>query len=300
MATSSTRQRKLARSKVDRQLARRAERERRQRQVRAAAAGLLTLAVLIGGGLWLAGVFDKKPAPVAAPDDCSWTEQDVAANNNLKAVGTPAKTGIAKTGTSSMTIAMKAGEATGTVAVELDRGKAKCATAALTYLAARNFYGETKCHELTHAEGSFALRCGDPSDTGNGGAAFTWFPENQPSEPLAPTADPSASPGATPSPAPAQVLYPRGTIAMMPGVTGSQFLIFYKDSTISTVKYSIVGRVTSGLEFIDKIAEAGTVADSGTKPKNDVIIQTLTVVDNATMPSATPSPQPSTSATPAS
>lgn len=294
MATSSTRQRKLARSKVDRQLARRAERERRQRQVRAAAAGLLTLAVLVGGGLWLAGVFDKKPAPVAAPDDCSWTEQDVAANTNLKSVGTPAKTGISKTGTSAMTIALKTGDVTGTITAELDHSQAKCASAALAYLAGRNFYGETKCHELTHAEGSFALRCGDPSDTGNGGAAFTWFPENQPSEQNIPSPDPSASPGATPSPAAAQVLYPKGTVAMMPGETGSQFLIFYQDSTISTVKYSIVGRVTSGLEFIDKIAEAGTIADS-TKPKNDVIIQTLTVVDNVTAP--TTSPQATTSPT---
>ncbi|HCT78910.1 MAG TPA: peptidylprolyl isomerase [Micromonosporaceae bacterium] len=197
-----------------------------------------------------------------------------------------------------MTIALKSGDATGAVTAELDRSNAKCASAALAYLAGRNFYGETKCHELTHAEGSFALRCGDPSDTGNGGAAFTWFPENQPSEPLVPTSDPSASPAATPSPAAAKVLYPKGTIAMMPGVTGSQFLIFYKDSTISTVKYSIVGRVTSGLEFIDKIAEAGTVANSAgadTKPKNDVIIQTLTVVDNATTP--TTSPQATTSPT---
>jgi peptidyl-prolyl cis-trans isomerase B (cyclophilin B) len=87
---------------------------------------------------------------------------------------------------------------------------------------------------------------------------------------------------------------------------GSQFLIFYKDSTLDA-NYSVVGRVTSGLELVTKIADAGTVPNSNgadTKPKNDVIIQTLTVASD--MPSPTPSadpsasPEPSPTATPAS
>jgi hypothetical protein len=92
VATSNTRLRKLARAKLDRQLARRAEKERRQRQVRAAAAGVLTLALLVLGGMWIGGVFDKEPAPLEAAPDCSWTKQDTSANTNLKDVGTPAET----------------------------------------------------------------------------------------------------------------------------------------------------------------------------------------------------------------
>ncbi|GIH06309.1 hypothetical protein Rhe02_43760 [Rhizocola hellebori] len=314
MATSNTRLRKLARAKLDRQLARRAEKERRQRQIRAAAAGVLTLALLVLGGMWIGGVFDKEPAPLEAAPDCSWTEQDTAANTNLKAVGTPAKTGIAKTGTSTMAVALKSGDTSGNVTVQLNNELAKCGSAALSYLAARNFYGETKCHELTHAEGSFALRCGDPSETGNGGAAFTWYPENvppsatDPSASPAPTASPAASASPTPaaSAPPAAPRYPAGTVAMANGLYGSQFLIFYKDSTLDA-NYSVVGRVTSGLDLVTKIADAGTVPNSSgvdTKPKNDVIIQTLTVTSDTPSPNPSvdpsASPQSSPTATPAS
>jgi peptidyl-prolyl cis-trans isomerase B (cyclophilin B) len=316
VATSSTRQRKLARAKLDRQLARRAEKERRQRQVRAAAAGVLTLALLVLGGMWIGGVFDKETPPLEAAPDCSWTKQDTAANTNLKDVGTPAEKGITKTGTSTMAIALKSGETSGNVTVELNNELAKCGSAALAYLAARNFYGETKCHELTHAEGSYALRCGDPSETGNGGAAFTWYPENVPPAATDPSASPSPEPSGSPaatasptpsaSPAPAAPRYPAGTVAMANGLYGSQFLIFYKDSTLDA-NYSVVGRVTSGLDLVTKIADAGTVPNSAgtdTKPKNDVIIQSLTVTSD--VPSPTPSvdpsasPQPSPTATPAS
>jgi peptidyl-prolyl cis-trans isomerase B (cyclophilin B) len=87
---------------------------------------------------------------------------------------------------------------------------------------------------------------------------------------------------------------------MANGLYGSQFLIFYKDSTLDA-NYSVVGRVTSGLELITKIADAGTVANASgvdTKPKNDVIIQTLTVVSNTPSPSAEPSPPATPAATP--
>lgn len=305
MASSSTRQRKLAKAKFDRQLARKAERERKQRQIRASIAGVVVVALAVFGGLWLGGVFDKKPAPQAAPDDCTWTQQDVSANQNLKDVGTPIKTGIPKTGTSTMTLAMKTGDTDGILSIQLDRSLAKCGTAALSYLAEKNYYGGTKCHSLTHGEGSYALRCGDHSGTGNGGANFTWYPENVPSEPLpspTPSPDPSASPEPSPSAAPPTVLYKRGDVAMVATTNGSQFLIFYKDSTITSERYSIVGHVTDGMSFLDKVAEAGTVADANgvdIQPKTDVTVQSVTVVETpqtpSVPPSETPSPAPSAS-----
>jgi len=87
---------------------------------------------------------------------------------------------------------------------------------------------------------------------------------------------------------------------MNPSVSGSQFMIFYKDSTLdtSTHNYSVVGQVSSGLEAIDTIAKAGTVnndAGADVKPKNAVTVQTLTVADGPS-PSAAPSTQPSATA----
>lgn len=303
MATSSTRQRKLARLKLDRQLARRAERERRKRQIRAVAAGVTTLAVAVLGGMWIGGVFDKKPVTPPAANDCMWNPQNVSGNANLKDVGKPKTTGISGAGSSVMTVTLN----TGAVGITLDRAAAKCGSESLAYLAGQGYFNNTKCHELTNGDnGQYALRCGDHSGTGEGGAAYTWVPENVPPKAQA-SASPeaSAAPSASPA-AEATIRYPKGTVAMQPGLTGSQFLIFFKDSPAPDTDYSIVGYVTTGWEAIDKIVAAGAV-DNGkganTKPKDDVTIQTLSVVDAGepgTEPSTEPSTQPLPSATPSS
>jgi peptidyl-prolyl cis-trans isomerase B (cyclophilin B) len=311
VATSSIRQRKLARAKLDRQMARRAERERRKRQLRAVAAGVTTLAVAVLGGMWIGGVFDKKPQTPPAANDCVWNAQNTAANANLKDVGAPRTSGISATGTSVMSVQLN----TGSVGITLDRALAKCASESLAYLASSGYYNNTKCHELTNGvNGQYALRCGDHSGTGEGGAAYTWVPENVPPkatpEPSAsatasasPAASAAASPTASASPGAETIRYPKGTIAMQPGITGSQFLIFFKDSPAPDLDYSIVGQVTGGWDVIDKIVAAGVGENN--KPKDEVTIQSLSVVD-ATEPSAEPQPstqpstQPSPSATPSS
>jgi peptidyl-prolyl cis-trans isomerase B (cyclophilin B) len=297
---SITRQRKLARAKLDRQMARRAEKERRGRQLKAGIGGTLAL-VLIGLGVaYKLGAFDSKPV-VAAVGQCSWSPQETTNNPDLKAVGTPADSGIAESGTAAMTLALNSASLTpndGTVVVELDRAKAPCAAASLAFLANQGFYNGQKCFQLSSTEGSFGLHCGDPSGTGKGGAAYTWYPENVPAAgQAAPSADPSASPAATPA---ATVRYPKGTVAMTPGINGSQFIIFYQDSTIENANYSIVGKVNGdGLALIEKIGAAGAKANDKQNgvlnaPKEDVTIQTLTVVDNAD--TAAPSAQPSAAA----
>src|SRR5262249_31113433 len=156
----------------------------------------------------LGGVFDKKPAPPAPQAECTWAQQEVAANPNLKDVGTPATTGIPKSGSSTMTLAMKTRDADGIPSVQLHPGPAKCGTAALSYVAGKDYYPGTKCHSLTHGDGPSALRCGDHSGTGNGGANFTWYPENVPTQPQATASpQPSASPTANTT-----VLYHRGDV----------------------------------------------------------------------------------------
>jgi peptidyl-prolyl cis-trans isomerase B (cyclophilin B) len=299
VASSSTRQRKLARAKFDRQQARRAERLRRQRQIRAAGAGLLSLAILIVGGLWLGGVFDKKPETPAVAGDCTWATQNIAANDKLTEEGTP-PIDVTNFGTSTMTLAL----GTGNLTAKLNHNLAQCGIASLGWLAGKGYYNGTKCFELTNADGQFALRCGDKSETGIGGAAYTFPLENIPpaTDPAA-TATPSATPSASASPTAstspsAYVRYKRGTIVMASGTSGSQFLIFFKDST-TTVNYSIIGEITSGLDILDKIVAAGVKANAAgveTLPKEDVVIQTLTVTPDAAPASQTPSSTPSPSA----
>ncbi|MGC5019524.1 peptidylprolyl isomerase [Micromonospora sp. DT47] len=284
MASSRDRQRKLAREKLDRQLARRAAATRRRRQIQAGVGAAVVLVLVVLGAAWGLGAFDRDPEQKAAQDVCLWTPQDAGANTNLKDVGTPPTKDLPTSGTRPMTVTTNQG---GPVTAELDLAGAPCAAASIAHLASNAFYDNTKCHEIT-AEG--ALRCGDPSGTGLGGPTYSFYDENVPA---APEANPSASPAPGQPPA-----YPKGTVAMIanpPGANGSQFLVFFKDFNPAKPAYPIIGRVTGGLDVIEKIGALPTV-DNGTgakvKPKTDVMIQKLTVGEPAQSAQAPESPAP--------
>ncbi|GHJ15758.1 peptidylprolyl isomerase [Micromonospora sp. AKA38] len=281
MASSRDRQRKLARAKLDRQLARRAAVAKRRRQIQAGVGAAVVLVLIVAGSAWALGAFDSEPKKQAAEDTCLWTPQDAAANANLKDAGTPATKGLPTSGTRPMTVTTNQG---GPITVDLDLAAAPCGGASLAHLASRKFYDTTKCHEIT-TEG--ALRCGDPSGTGIGGPTYSFYDENVPT---APEASPSASPAPGQPPA-----YPKGTVALVgnpPGTNGSQFLIFFKDFNPAKPAYSVVGRVTGGLDVVEKIGKLPTV-DNGSgakvKPKTDVVIQSLTVGEPNAAPASSPS-----------
>jgi peptidyl-prolyl cis-trans isomerase B (cyclophilin B) len=265
VASTKERQRKLARAKLDRQMARRAQRERRRRRILAGVGAGVALLVIVGGIAWLAGAFDTKEKAKTsdeAADICTWTPQSAETNTDLKDVGTPPTKGIPTAGTRSMTITTNRGAP---IVVSLDLAKAPCSGADLTYLAGKKFYDNTDCTEITSYG---AVRCGDPAGTGLGGPAYSFYNENVPT-------------GTKPA-------YPTGTVALIgnpPGTNGSQFLIFFKDYNPATAQYPIVGRVTSGMETVAAIGKIPT-ADNGSgskvKPKQKITIKTLTVGDVAT------------------
>ncbi|WP_412542771.1 peptidylprolyl isomerase [Longispora sp. K20-0274] len=271
MASSRDRQRQLARAKLDRQTARRTARARRQRQIRAGVAGGIALLVIVVGALWMGGVFDKKPEPPAAIGDCAWQPNKAPA---AKDVGTPPTKGMAKAGFAPMEITTNLGA----VSAELDVAKAPCAAESFRYLASKKYFDNGPCHRLS-TENLFVLQCGSYNAEGTGEPGYTYASENLPQ---APAPDPTASPSATPTEP--KVTYPAGTIALVnkgANTNSGQFMIFYKDTPASPA-YNIVGKVTKGLELITKAAEAGAVGSDGAKvndgkPKNDIIIQSLTV-----------------------
>ncbi|HEX5540128.1 MAG TPA: peptidylprolyl isomerase [Micromonospora sp.] len=301
MASSKKRQRKLARAKLDRQMARRAATQRRKRQIQAGIGATLVLALIVLGSIWALGGFDSEPKPAADPPDCLWTPQDPAVNVHLQDVGMPAESGLPTSGTRPMTITTNQG---GPVTVELDLDNAPCGGASLAHLAGQGFFDDTTCHEIT-VEG--ALRCGDPSGTGQGGPSYSLHAENVPTLPApAPSDDdsPSADPEPSANPAPDQPqAYPAGTVAMISdpaGVFASQFLIFFQDFTPSEhPQYSVVGKVVAGLDVIKKIGALETV-DNGSgdkvKPKTDVVIQNLTIGEVGAAPATDPSTDPSAAA----
>ncbi|GAA2024510.1 peptidylprolyl isomerase [Agromyces tropicus] len=137
-----------------------------------------------------------------------------------------------------------------TLSIELDGQAAPQAVASTISLVDSGFYDGLTCHRLT-TEGIFVLQCGDPSGDGSGGPGYSYGPiEN----------------------APADDVYPAGTIAMArvggdDQSQGSQFFIVYEDSTIPSDAaggYTVIGRVTDGLDALRADITDFGVADDGT------------------------------------
>jgi cyclophilin family peptidyl-prolyl cis-trans isomerase len=148
----------------------------------------------------------------------------------------------------------------GDVGVSLDAAKAPCSVGSFAFLIKKNYFDNTQCHRLT--SGSLrVLQCGDPTGTGTGGPGYRFANEN--------------TTGAT---------YTRGVLAMahsqQPDSNGSQFFIVYGDSMTLPPDYTVFGQVTSGLDVIDQVANAGSDDSNGTgdgKPKKKIEIIDVTI-----------------------
>ncbi|HEV7166661.1 MAG TPA: peptidylprolyl isomerase [Micrococcaceae bacterium] len=147
--------------------------------------------------------------------------------------------------------------------VEIDGTKAPQAAAVFKSLADQNFFAGLTCHRLTNADNFGVLQCGSKNGDGNGDPNYQWGPvENSP----------------------ADGKYPAGTIAVARGSdtysNGTQFFIVYKDTVLpqDTGGYTIMGKVTSGLDVVQKIADAG-ITGGGTDgaPVTPVTIDSFTL-----------------------
>lgn len=139
------------------------------------------------------------------------------------------------------------------------------AVANFVSLSNEGYFEDVSCHRLVTA-GIFVLQCGDPDGTGAGGPGYNWGPiEN------APLGD----------------LYEEGVIAMArvggnDYSMGSQFFIVYDESTIpsdSVGGYTIFGKVTSGLDSVKAIAEAGTSSGSSDGPPLEPVVMSAISVE---------------------
>ena len=152
----------------------------------------------------------------------------------------------------------------GDLTFELDGTKAPQTVASFMNLAKEGYWAPSPCHRLTGQEqGLFVLQCGDPTGTGQGGPGYTFGIENAPKD------------GA----------YPTGSLAMArtqdPNSNGGQFFIVYKDTKLPTDGggYSIFGKVTKGLDIVDKIAAGGVLASDGTAPTHPISILDVQVTE---------------------
>ncbi len=146
----------------------------------------------------------------------------------------------------------------GTIVFETYDGDAPKTVENFITLAQKNFYEGVIFHRVIKG---FMIQGGDPTGTGRGGPGYQFADELNPSTE-------SYKNG-----------YKRGTVAMAnagPNTNGSQFFIMHQDTPLPN-NYSIFGRVVSGMETVDAIANSKV--DVGDKPLENIVINKVIVAD---------------------
>ena len=274
MAGKQERQRKLARERHERRIAREVDRQQRARRTAKLATGGVALLVIVGAVV--AGVIAlTRPAKSAAKPLATPTA-------SATATPTPTSTPVTEPATHCTYIpnppaARKVGfppakpdykatyQATintnrGAIVIDLLNSKATCTVNSFVYLADKGFYNKTPCPRLV-TSGIYVLQCGDPTGTGSGGPGYEFASENLT--------------GAT---------YPAATVAMAnsgsPDSNGSQFFLVYKNTTLAP-SYTPFGKIVAGLSVLQDLAKAGVVPPmnpaGGGHPKDKVTIESVTI-----------------------
>lgn len=152
----------------------------------------------------------------------------------------------------------------GTIELELDADVAPITVANFAKLVNEGFYNGLTFHRIISG---FMIQGGDPQGTGMGGSDETIKGEF-----LANGVKNDIS-------------HVRGVISMARSSANdsasSQFFIVHEDSTFLDGQYAGFGKVTSGIEIVDKICENTQVQDdNGTVLKeNQPVIESITMVD---------------------
>jgi cyclophilin family peptidyl-prolyl cis-trans isomerase len=142
----------------------------------------------------------------------------------------------------------------GTFKIELDTKQAPKTTNSFAYLAEEGFYDDLTFHRIAPG---FVIQGGDPLGNGTGGPGYSV--DEKP---------------------PANLEYTKGIVAMAkssaepPGRSGSQFYIVTAADAGLPPEYALVGKVSEGLDVVEKIGKMGTPEE---KPKQTILIESVTI-----------------------
>jgi peptidyl-prolyl cis-trans isomerase B (cyclophilin B) len=274
--SSREREREYARRRYEKWAAKQTQRELERRRARrnAVVAGgtvVAVLAIVLGVVAFTgrSGKTTPAAAPTASPSGSASASASTSAVANpcpAPSVSPPAKPATFKDVPPKSLAQGRAWKLTlvttcGTITMRLDGAKAPQATASAIFLARQKFWAGTPCHRVT-TEGIFVLQCGDPTGSGSGGPGYSFGPVEN---------------------APTSGVYPAGTVAMArassPDSNGSQFFIVYKQTSLPTNGggYTILGKVTSGLDVVQKVAAGGAQPAGDGKPVRPISIVSATV-----------------------
>jgi peptidyl-prolyl cis-trans isomerase B (cyclophilin B) len=145
----------------------------------------------------------------------------------------------------------------GSFTVTLDPQLAPRTAPSLAALAQDGYFDDTIFHRVVP---DFVIQGGDPTQVGDGGPGYS-----------------------TVDVPPADTKYTKGLVAMAkapdepPGTAGSQFFVMTADAPQLTPDYAVVGRVTDGMDTVDRINALG-VGDG--PPAQPVVVKTVTVTES--------------------
>jgi cyclophilin family peptidyl-prolyl cis-trans isomerase len=145
----------------------------------------------------------------------------------------------------------------GSMTAELYAGDAPTTVNNFVFLAGQGYYDGVTFHRVIP---NFMAQTGDPTGTGTGGPGYRFKDE------------------------PVTRKYQRGTLAMAnagPNTNGSQFFIVHKDYALPP-NYTIFGKLTDGLDTLDKIATSPTGPGRGgpDTPKTQITINSIKIDQN--------------------
>ncbi|MPZ65032.1 MAG: peptidylprolyl isomerase [Pseudonocardiaceae bacterium] len=282
---SNEQRRQAVKRKLDRQLARRADRTKRRRWyavIGSAVAivlviGLVVLITVLGGDdetdqaavlpsaqpvpssaiePALRAPAPTRPEPLPATVNCRYPG---SGQPPAKPVQPPPAGETSTEGTVGVTLETS----TGTIPLTLDRSLAPCAVSSFVSLTEQGYYANTPCHRLTTSQGLQVLQCGDPRGTGRGGPGYRFADETYP-----------------------DLSYGRGYLAMAnsgPDTNGSQFFMVYgsAEALNANPDYTVFGTIApQGLQVLDRVADAGSDdanAPGDGAPNTPVQIEAATV-----------------------
>lgn len=144
----------------------------------------------------------------------------------------------------------------GRVVIEMYADKAPQHVARIKELVRQGFYDGTVFHRVIEG---FMAQGGDPTGTGSGGSGKNLKAEFN------------------------DIKHVRGVVSMAraasPDSADSQFFIMLADSPHLDGQYTAWGRVTSGMEFVDKIKK-GNAYQNGTVSNPDKIVKLIVAADD--------------------
>ncbi len=144
----------------------------------------------------------------------------------------------------------------GTFDIKLDTTQAPVTTNSFAYLADQGVYDDTL---WTRIVTGFVIQGGDPAQSGMGGPGYS----------------------VTEAP-PKSLKYTTGVVAMAkttteaPGTSGSQFFVVTGNSTPLPPDYALVGKVTDGMDVVQKLAKLGSPDQAGT-PTQVAIVNSVKI-----------------------